>query len=94
MDTSLSGLVVRSPNLGFFPLDDAMIAIDRESGYCYSLNKTSARIWELMEAPVCVESICDTLCKEFAVESAVCSVDVLEILSSMRGAGLLSKWHG
>jgi Coenzyme PQQ synthesis protein D (PqqD) len=86
--------VVRSAKLGFFPLDDSMIAIDRESGYCYALNKTSARIWELTEAPMSEESICQTLCREFAVEQAVCSAEVREILLSMKGAGLLSEWDG
>jgi hypothetical protein len=94
MDESIRNPVVRSSNLGFFPLDDSMIAIDRQSGYCYALNKTSARIWELIEAPVSEESICQTLCQEFAVDRAVCSSDVREILLSMRGAGLLSEWHG
>jgi coenzyme PQQ synthesis protein D (PqqD) len=91
MHASIHNPVVRSANLGFFPLDDSMIAIDRQSGYCYALNKTSARIWELIEAPVSEESICQTLCEEFAVEPAACLVDVREILLTMRSAGLLSE---
>jgi hypothetical protein len=94
MGASMCYPIVRSAKLGFFPLDDSMIAIDRQSGYCYALNKTSARIWELIEAPISEESICQTLCEEFAVDRAVCSEDVREILLSMRGAGLLSEWRG
>lgn len=86
-------MIARSVNLGFFQLDDSLIAIDKQSGYCYALNSTGARIWEMLSSPARIESICDSLCTEFDVQPDVCSRDVAEIVSAMKDAGLVTIWR-
>jgi len=85
-------LVVRSSKLGFFRLDDSLIAVDQEAGYCYALNSTGARIWELIASPTDMPSIRDLLCQEFDVDPDACLREIVEILSDMKAAGLVSHW--
>lgn len=94
MEAHTVGTVVRSDNVPFSQLDDSFIAIDREAGYCYALNSTSGRIWEMISQPTPIESICDSLCREFDIAPETCLNDVKEFLSAMADAGLVSEWRG
>ena len=84
-------LVARSAKLPFSRVDDSIIAIDREQGYCFAMNVTSARVWELISTPIRVSSLCDTLCTEFDVDPETCRKDVQSILSEMKENGLLRE---
>jgi hypothetical protein len=87
-------IFVRYGNLSFSRLDDSLIAIDRDSGYCYSLNATGSRVWDMIATPTDVRTICDSLCRQFDVTPEVCLREVAEILSALRDAGLASEWRG
>lgn len=63
--------------------------MDERAGYCYSLNASAAKIWDLIHTPTSVGSICAVLCEEFAVDPETCIQDVSELLSAMREAGLI-----
>ena len=82
-------VVRRSNEVVFSRLDDELIAIDAEVGYCYSLNESAARIWDLLEAPASAESVCGRLRDEYAVDEATCLADVTRTLDDLRAAGLL-----
>jgi len=84
-------LVARCDNLTFSRVDDSIIAIDRDQGFCFAMNLTSARIWELISSPIRVSSLCDSLCNEFDVDPETCRNDVVAILSEMRENGLLRE---
>ncbi len=71
-------------------LDDDLLAIDQRAGYCYSMNDSAARIWELIATPKAVGDVCTALCQEFIVDRETCMRDLSEILSAMREAGLVS----
>jgi hypothetical protein len=86
--------IVRSEKLDFFRLDDSLIAIDKQGGYCYALNSTSARIWELIATPTHIASIRDLLCQEFDVDPDDCLNDIAEIICEMKDAGIVSEWRG
>jgi len=82
-------VVRRSSDIPFSWLDEDMLAIDERAGYCYSLNASAARIWDLILTPKSVGDVCSVLCKEFAVDRETCGRDVSEVLSAMRDAGLI-----
>ena len=71
-------------------LDDDLLAIDERGGYCYSLNASAARVWELVATPAVVADVCTVLCGEFEVDRETCVRDVSAILSAMREAGLVN----
>ena len=84
-------LVARCEHLPFSRIDDSIIAIDREQGYCFAMNLTSARVWELISTPVRISSLCDSLCAEFAVDPDTCRRDLLSIMTEMKENGLVKE---
>jgi hypothetical protein len=84
-------LVIRAEDLPFSRVDDAIIAMNRELGYCYAMNVTSARIWELTSSAVSVNSLCESLRREFDVDHVTCLTDVLAVLSNMKENGLIRE---
>jgi hypothetical protein len=84
-------LVARADNLASSRVDDSIIAISRELGYCFAMNVTGARVWELISSPVRIGSVRDSLCDEFNVDRDTCLRDLLSILSQMKENGLLRE---
>jgi hypothetical protein len=85
-----SGSIVCSvANLPFSRLHEDLLAIDQKAGYCYSMNSSAARIWELIPNPTAVSSICAVLCEEFGVEKEQCRQDVVNFLAALADAGLV-----
>jgi arylamine N-acetyltransferase len=82
--------VQRSRNIVFSRLDAELLAIDGQGGYCYSLNNSAGRIWELIEAPVSVQELCRRLRSEYDVDEASCERDVVELLERLSDAGLVA----
>jgi hypothetical protein len=82
-------LVCSTGNLPFARLHDDLLAIDQRGGYCYSMNPSAARIWELIPTPTSVSAVCETLCREFGVDQEQCRQDVVDFLSVLTEAGLV-----
>jgi len=75
-------------------LHDELLAMDAQAGYCYSLNSSATRIWELISEPEPIGGICNVLCAEFGVDRETCRRDLIEFLSDMQDAGLIKVEHG
>ena len=69
-------------------LDDELLGIDSQAGYCYSLNETAGRVWELIAEPMTVSEICSRLRKEFAVDEQTCKRETISLLQQLTDAGL------
>ena len=82
-------IVTRGARFPISKIDDTLIAIDRQMGYCYALNATAARVWELIASPTTIAAICDTLCLEFEVDRDTCEKDVIDILFELKSVGLV-----
>jgi hypothetical protein len=55
----------------------------------YGLDGSGARIWELMQQPVSLASIVDTLNAEYDVDRDVAMRDLIELAGTLRARGLL-----
>lgn len=82
-------IVQRSLNIVFNALDDELLAIDAEAGYCYSLNEVAGDVWDLIGEPTRVRSLCAKLCEKFAIDETMCLHDVLDLLQKLSSAGLV-----
>ncbi|MBX2997317.1 MAG: PqqD family protein [Caldilineaceae bacterium] len=65
-----------------------MILNLEDSAY-YGLNSVGARIWDLIEEPVLVETICRQIMEEYDVDSNQCLADLLALLQEMEAKKLL-----
>ena len=82
-------VIARTLDLPSAKVDDGLMLIDRRGGFCYALNPTGARIWDILANPKPVSSICESLSQEFRVSEEQCLLEVMEVLSRMHDAGLL-----
>lgn len=54
-----------------------------ETGNYITLSRVGARIWQLIEAPVAVPTLCDRLTTEFDVPAAICATEVDAFLQDL-----------
>ncbi len=85
----LESIVQRGRDVPFSQLDDELLAIDAQAGYCYSLNETAGRVWALIEAPIAVSAVCARLRQEYEVDEVTCEHEVIALLQGLCGAGLV-----
>ncbi|HRJ41099.1 MAG TPA: PqqD family protein [Caldilineaceae bacterium] len=76
-------------NIPFSQLDDELLAIDTQANYCYSLNETAGRVWELIGTPVTLSAVCAQLGREYAVDEQTCRVEVAALVQKLSAAGLV-----
>lgn len=84
-----ASIVKRGKDVPFSQLDDELLAIDAQAGYCYSLNETAGCVWELIATPMPVSAVCAQLRREFAVDEATCLRETLSLLQALCAAGLV-----
>ena len=93
MNTSVvdeSSTVVVAENQTSTEVGGERVILDLERGVYYGLNAVGARIWELMESPVIVEQIIDTLLDEYGdVSRTQCRDDVLTLLEELEAQKLI-----
>lgn len=63
-------------------VDEAAI-LNMKDGVYYGLNPVGACIWNLIQKPMKVSDILDTLLDEYDVERDVCQADLMELLEQL-----------
>ena len=84
-----NSVIMQAISLQFTNLDDSFLAVDAQSGYCYSLNATALKIWTLAKSPIAFSGLCSLLREEFNVDDESCRSEVASFVSQMRDAGLI-----
>ncbi len=82
-------LLRRGKDIPFSLLDNELLAIDSQAGYCYSLNTTAGRVWDLIATPLSLDAICVQLRKEYTVDEQTCRREVTALLQGLFDAGLV-----
>src|ERR1700704_4622133 len=88
-----SSMVQCAKEVLFSRLDDEILAIDAQAGFCYALNATAGRVWDLIETPTPVGAVGAYLREEYAVDEATCLGDVIALLQEWCEAGLIEASH-
>jgi hypothetical protein len=70
-------------------LDDEAVILSIKKGVYYSLNPCGNRIWSLIQKPITVGKIRDTLLEEFDIDKETCEKDLLSLLTVMKQEGLV-----
>jgi hypothetical protein len=81
--------VQRAKEIVFSQLDNELLALDSQAGYCYSLNETAGMVWELIEKPMTIGEIVMRLSEAFNVDEITCQREVIELLGGLHEAGLV-----
>ena len=70
-------------------LEGEVVVLNTDSGVYYSLETVGVRVWELIQSPVSIESMRDTIMSEYAVDQERCEADLLSLLEKLRDEGLV-----
>lgn len=86
---TLETVLVRSEQCLASGIDDELVMIDVESGHYFSLDAIGHDIWNRLEQPVRVGDLCVALEHAYSAPLEVITADVLRLLNSMAGEGLV-----
>ncbi len=70
-------------------IDDEKVMMSVEKGRYYSLDRVGSRVWDLIQEPVMVSDLIDTLLGRYDVDRETCEEDVLEFLEELHDEGIL-----
>lgn len=76
-------VVVRTEEPVAAEVDGTVVMMSLVRGKYFGLDAIGTRIWELIQTPVPVSRICETLLAEYDVDSSTCERDVVELLELM-----------
>lgn len=62
---------------------DELVMMSAAKGNYIGLSAVGARIWELIETPCTVESLCAALVEEYDVDPATCRAEVESFLTTL-----------
>ena len=68
---------------------DEIMMMSPEHGKYIGVNEVGARIWELIEAPRDVATVCEELQREFEVSPEICKAEVDSFLAEMEKHGAI-----
>lgn len=71
-------------------LNGDIVMMDLEKGRYFSLNSVGSRIWELIEEPVQINQVVDSLLEEYEITRNECEENVLEFLNKLEEAQIIS----
>lgn len=76
-------LIGRNQDLVSTDLDGEIVLMSIERGNYYGLESTARRIWELLDTPVSLATLCATLSREYAAPAEVIESDVRKFVAKM-----------
>jgi hypothetical protein len=82
-------LLSRATDVVAADMDGEMVMISIASGKYYGMDAVSSSLWGLLENPKSISELVQVLCEEYEVEYRQCRADVLELLTYLRGEGLV-----
>lgn len=84
MEISLNSIVVVAKDVVSCDLEDEVAMLNLKDGVYYGLDPVGARIWNLIQKPIEVSSILETLLDEYDVEEEHCKADLMELLEELQ----------
>jgi hypothetical protein len=89
-----STIVVASPDQVASDLAGETVLLGMKTARYYGLADVGARIWALLQNPVSVSSISETIAREYDVAPERCQADVVRFLEELADNGLIEVRGG
>lgn len=83
--------VVASPAQVSADVAGEAVILGLRDGVYYGVDRVAARIWALLQRPVVIDEIVQTVCREYAVEPDACIADVLSFVEALMDKGLVER---
>lgn len=88
---ALDNTVVQSKENIVGVMQGEKIILSLHNGKYYNLGQTGTKIWDIIEVPVSVTQLVNTLTSEYEVESFECEGEVVSFLENLLEEGLIIK---
>ncbi len=72
-------------------VDNEIVALSIDTGFCYGLNPVGARVWRMLGDPIRVADICSKLTSEYQVDPETCQSEVIALLEDLRAEGMIGE---
>ena len=70
-------------------LEELVVLLSVQSGKYYHMNAVGSRIWELLQAPQTLKTLCDLLVDEFDISLEQCQDEVQEFIAYLQSNHLV-----
>ncbi|WP_434798687.1 lasso peptide biosynthesis PqqD family chaperone [Terrisporobacter vanillatitrophus] len=87
---SINTIVSHRKDIDTTDLNGDLVMMDLEEGRYFSLNSVGSRIWQLIEEPIEVNKIIDSLLEEYDTNRNECEENVLEFLEKLNDSKIIS----
>ena len=71
-------------------LDGEKVMMNLDKGQYFMMNEVGSRIWEIISEPINVKDIIETLRSEYEVDEETCKCTVIDFLTGLNHAKLIS----
>ena len=88
-EIGLDTCIKRAGGLVSTRVDEDVVLMSIASGKYYGMDAIGSRIWDILEKPVKVAVIVETLMAEYNVDQKRCEEDVLAFLNKMLGKTII-----
>lgn len=87
---NIDAIIVKSEDMLDANVGDSTVLMSITTGTYIELNQFGFAIWKALNAcPTCADVV-ETIMRQFEVDKSVCTVDVIEFVSSLRDEGLVT----
>ena len=91
---SLDSIVSRKPDVLYSALDSEVLAFDVDSGATFLFEATARDIWDLLQTPISVRTLCERLREKFEVDERQCQDEVMVFLQRLGADGVVQFQSG
>jgi hypothetical protein len=81
---NLDSIIQRNPEMVSADMDGEVVMMSIEDSAYYGLNAVGSDLWEALESPVSITSLCQRVIKNFDIDAKSCELDVMELLTDLR----------
>ena len=79
----MDSAVVAVDNQVSTTIEEDEVILNLDSGMYYGTNPVGARIWQLVQEPITVQSIIETVATEYAITRSQCEDDIRAFVESL-----------
>ncbi len=83
MEIGPDTVLQRRKDLLFNEIDGEVVMLSVENSEYYGMNKVGSRIWELLEAPICLEHLIKNLLREYNVTEEQCNKETVFFVNKL-----------
>jgi hypothetical protein len=88
-DISISSIIIAEKDPVTSEMADEVAILEPKSGMYFGLDHVGARIWELIQEPIAVKDIRNTILSEYDVDVERCERDLFVLFREMSNKGLI-----